>query len=115
MPGTRPAGDGVRLVRGLLAPSTLCIVMGLVGGLGLGYVLSRQGTWLTPAPWIVYLAALLMVIAAVSWLDERRRSGSSPAADGSLALPGDVGTGPAANVAMTEAEPKDEEAAEEGC
>jgi hypothetical protein len=49
------------------------LILGLAGGLLLGYVLSREGGWMTPMPWAIYLVALLAAIAVVSWLDERRR------------------------------------------
>lgn len=76
----------MRLARGLLSPSALCLALGVAGGLLLGYLLSRRGGWMTPAPWAIYFVALLVAIAAVSWLDERRRPRApvqtEPPADG---------------------------------
>ncbi len=53
----------------------LCVLAGIAGGLGIGYVLSRRGEWLVVQPWIIYAAALLVATAAITWLDVRRRPG----------------------------------------
>ncbi len=68
----------MRLLRPLLNFAFLCLVAGIAGGLGLGLVLSRQGGWLTPAPWAIYAAVLTVLVVAISWLDEKR---SAPAAE----------------------------------
>src|SRR5947209_7107860 len=63
----------VRILRPLIGLSTLCLAGGVVGGLALGFLLSRQGAWLTPVPWIVYAVLLAVGVAAISVADERRR------------------------------------------
>src|SRR5262245_29498218 len=62
----------VHRLAALRSLSVLCAVLGIAGGLLLGWVLSRSGGWLTPLPWAIYLAALLVVIAAISMVDARR-------------------------------------------
>jgi len=49
------------------------MLAGLFGGLALGYVLSRDGGWLTPGPWVVYTVLLVCAVAMLSLVDERRR------------------------------------------
>lgn len=63
----------MRFLRSVATLPILCLIAGLLGGLGLGYLLSRGGGWLTPGPWVVYLVALVAVIGLASWADERRR------------------------------------------
>lgn len=70
----------MRLLRSLFNLSALFLVAGLAGGLALGYLLSQEGGWLTPAPWLVYLALLSALVVAISWLDERRRLRAAEAA-----------------------------------
>lgn len=70
----------MRLLRPVLSLASLCLAGGLAGGLGLGYVLSRQGGWLTPAPWAIYAALLALVVLTVSWLDEKRSARVAEAA-----------------------------------
>lgn len=99
------------LLRACVSPGAFCLVFGLAGGLLLGYVLSRGGGWMTPAPWAIYLVALLAAIAAVSWLDERRRSPAvSVAAEsgGATAAPGVADADPPANLLEFRREPGSE-------
>jgi type VI protein secretion system component VasK len=63
----------MRRLRALLSMTLLCVLAGVAGGLGLGYILSRRGEWLVPQPWVIYAAALLVVTGALTWLDLRRR------------------------------------------
>src|SRR5947209_3672159 len=65
-------------LRSLLSTSSLCVALGLGGGLLLGWVLSRNGGWLTPIPWAVYLGVMLAAVAAVSWLESGRTAQREP-------------------------------------
>lgn len=87
----------MRRLRALLSITLLCVLAGVAGGLGLGYILSRQGEWLVPQPWAIYAAALLLISGVLTWLDLRRRpvqtasaaaSGASAAASETAAADG---------------------------
>ena len=60
-------------IRALITLPVVCVLAGLLGGLALGYVLSRDGGWLTIGPWIVYTVLLVCAVAMLSLVDERRR------------------------------------------
>jgi hypothetical protein len=64
--------QAVHRLAALRSPSMLCAALGIVGGLLLGWVLSRSGAWLTPVPWAIYFVGLLTLIATISLLDVRR-------------------------------------------
>src|SRR5579884_57597 len=64
----------MRALRPVLSISTLCVMLGLAGGLLLGRVLSGGDGWQTPTPWLAYAVALLLAVGALSWLDVRRSS-----------------------------------------
>ena len=63
----------MRRIRALITLPVVCMLAGLFGGLALGYVLSRDGGWLTPGPWVVYTVLLVCAVAMLSLVDERRR------------------------------------------
>lgn len=68
----------MRAFKTLVSPPALSVLAGLAGGLALGYLLGRNGAWLTPFPWAIYLVILLVLVAVVSWLAERQRAGERP-------------------------------------
>lgn len=89
-------------LRALFSITLLCVLAGVAGGLGLGYILSRRGEWLVPQPWVIYAAALLVVTGALTWLDVHRRpaptvsaSAAAPAQDEEIAETAAVGPAPA--------------------
>jgi hypothetical protein len=81
-------------VRSLFSITMLCVLGGIAGGLALGYVLSRHGEWLVVQPWAIYAVLLLVVTAALTWLDVRRRPGvvtGAPATPTTAAEPAQAG------------------------
>lgn len=59
----------MRLLRALWNAGTVSLIAGLGGGLLLGWLLSRGGNgWLTLAPWLIYLAALVVFAVALALL-----------------------------------------------
>jgi len=82
----------MRRLRALLSITLLCVVVGVAGGLGLGYILSRRGEWLVPQPWVIYVAALLVVTGALTWLDVHRRPAQMFAERVAAAGSGEAGT-----------------------
>ncbi len=63
----------MRRIRALITLPVVCMLAGVFGGLALGYLLSRNGGWLTPGPWVVYTVLLVCAVAMLSLVDERRR------------------------------------------
>lgn len=68
----------MRRLRTLWNAGTVSLVVGLAGGLLLGWLLSGGGNgWLTPLPWLIYLLALVAFTVALSLLWPARTAGAA--------------------------------------